>query len=303
MTPINLNNITPKDINPQYLLNNRLGKQLVKFIVQNLQSNSVNCTWEQTFRCPCVDIQSNSPKPDCEVCHGQGWVFGQSYILDIGFGSDKNQVYDGVNTQGFLPSTLATPQITQGGIEDGIKPGDRITINNWYVPQSYIFNVTKSRLNGGVFVPYLVKSIDRAYIIKDSQLQSLDIGNDIVLEDNYIKVINNDLLGSTISCLLSIAKRYYVSMLLKDLRYTHQSGADEKKAATGYGNSFITYSQLINGEVQYNGDQVFKMPNQLLLRRETLFFSSSNLVENDTDNNSVISDPRVQSMNSFLGGE
>lgn len=290
------------NINPKYLLENRMPSQLIDAIVQLLQQNSVSCLWEQTLRCPCVNVQSNSPQPDCPICHGQGWVFTNPNTLDIAITSDKNQAYDGMNVDGYLPSTLATPQITQSGIEDGIKPRDRITIQGWYVPQSYIFNVNQQRLNNGIFLPYVTQEIIRAYIINNNTLVSLNIGTDIALDNNFVKIINSDLLGKTISCVLSIEKRYYVTMLVKDLRYSHQKSAKQKNAATGYGNTYLTYSQLKNGSVQYNGDQVFKMPNQLLLRRETLYFNDTDLVSSATDNSRVISDPIVSSFNSFMSG-
>lgn len=295
--------MTIKNINPNYATSNRMPRQMIDAHVQNLEMNSVSCTWEQSFQCPCINTQSNSPKPDCPICHGQGIVFTDPKLIDIAISGDKNQSYEGIYNNTYLPSTLATPQVTSNGIEDGIKPGDRITVNNWYTPQNYLFNITKSRLNKGIFLPYSASEIRRAYAIQNTNLKELVIDSDISLKDNYVSVNNESLLGLNISLILSIEKRYYVTMLVKELRYSRQDSYKQKDAATGYGNKFLTYGQLSEGKPQYNGNQVFKMPNLLSLRRETLYFKDSNIVSSDTDNNLVISDPKVKSFNDFMDGD
>ena len=44
------------------------------------------------------------------------------------------------------------------------------------------------------------------------------------------------------------------------------------------------------------------MPNQALLRRELLYQSASNLIDKETDNNMVLSDPETGKFEGWLNG-
>lgn len=302
-----------KNIDPKYPSRNIIPAQRIAEHVQNLWQHSVRCKWEVSMRCPCVSIDSNSPRPNCPICHGQGYFFPEAYELDMALQSDENKYNIGGHGRQYLPGTKATMQFgTVSGVpSQNVKPGDRITVLNWTTPQEYIFNVTESRLNEGLFLPYSTKKVLRAFsTVKarndiqteaDGQLEELDVAKSFSLKDNFLKVEDSSLLNKNITVLLSIEKRFYVESLLKELRYENFSRADEKAWATGNGNKFLTYDQLKNGKPQYNGTQTFQMPNEALLRRELFFVSSSNLVSNETDNNMVISDPATGAFEDWLG--
>lgn len=293
------------NINPNYKAKNSVPYTRVEAVVQLLEKTTISCTWEQSMRCPCVSGSSNSPKPDCPICYGQGWVFRNPYILDIAIIHDEKNFMSGSEGSFTLPGSLATPQITSNGIEDGIKAGDRITVNNWYTPQSYLFNVTQKRLNNGIFLPYDVNSIKTAYYINNDELVQINVSTAFSFEGDFLKVNDETLLGKNITLILSIVKRYYVVALNKELRYAQEERETEKEAATGNGNEniFLDYASLKSSGLNkfVEGKAVFKMPNQLLLRRENFYFPDTNIIQNETDNNLVIADPRVQDFNSFMG--
>ena len=302
------NNITKqiasKNINPNYPSRNIIPSQRIAEHIQNLWRHSVRCLWEVSMRCPCVSTDTNSPQPLCPICHGQGYFYPQSYELDMGLQSDENKYNIGGHGKQYLPGTLATPQFsTVSGIpSQNLKPGDRITVMNWTTPQEYIFNVTDRRLKDGLFLPYSVKGITSAYTTKeDGSLEVLN-KDDFHLEDNFIHIDNKAYLDKNISVLLNVEKRFYVESLIHELRYENFDRADEKAWATGKGNKFVSYDQLINGLPQYNGTQTFQMPNQALLRRELLYQSASNLIDKETDNNMVLSDPETGKFEGWLNG-
>lgn len=208
---------------------------MIKNVVQLIQQQSINVVWEQAFKCPCVNIQTGQPQPNCPVCHGQGWIYLHPRSIDMAIqGDHKNFLLnqDGVSQMG---TSLATPQITVNGIEQGIKPGDRITVSGWTTNESYVFNVTQSRLKNGTFIPYDVTAINEAYIIKDGELVNLDTTNDLELDGNFVKVLNSDLLNETITLSLEIIKRFYVVSMSKELRYQTYYNLADKEWATGDG--------------------------------------------------------------------
>lgn len=287
-----------KNINP-IIHKNNMPFQAIKELVELLNRHSIKCTWEQAIQCPCFD--NGSPKIDCPLCHGQGWVYKDPYDLDIAVLSDNKQILATQDGSMIPLSSIGIPQITSNGIEDGIKPSDRITVKNWNTPQNYIFNVTNKRLKNGLFMPYKVNEITHAYIIENNTL--VDIKDYLSLDENNILHINNDsLLGKNISMILSVEKRFYVVALNKELRYAQFNKIQDKEEATGNGNKFLTYKQFENGEFK-DGIQIFKMPNQLLLRRENLYFPNYNIIESDNDdiNNYEIKSPTISEADNLLG--
>lgn len=349
-----------ENANPMYPKKNSMPSLVIKNVVQLIQQQSINVVWEQAFKCPCVNIQTGQPQPNCPVCHGQGWIYLHPRSIDMAIqGDHKNFLLnqDGVSQMG---TSLATPQITVNGIEQGIKPGDRITVSGWTTNESYVFNVTQSRLKNGTFIPYDVTAINEAYIIKDGDLVSLDTTKDLELDGNFVKVLNSDLLNETITLSLEIIKRFYVVSMSKELRYQTYYNLADKEWATGdgangslddtsdvpntntttsitvtkngvvsssetttvAGNNMIDndgsnindrssatilqkFPQVVNKDgkrIVIGKHQVYRMPPLLILRRENLYFSNIDLVTSESDNNSVIKDPRVNDFNDFING-
>ena len=350
-----------ENINPIYPKKSNMPSLMIKPIVQLIQQQSINVIWEQAFKCPCINIQTGQPQPNCKVCHGQGWVYLHPRSIDMAIQGDRKNFMlnqDGASQMG---TSIATPQITVNGVEQGIKPGDRLTVSGWTTNESYTFNVTQSRLTNGTFIPYDVKSINEAYIIKNDDLVSLDLAQDLELDGNFVKILNPDLINETITLSLEIIKRFYVISLSKELRYQNYYKLADKEWATGNGaggsqeatqgvsssspstSTTIThngsetltehtttisgneyplddgngkddsdngtrlqrYPQVVNrdGEkIVIGKHQIYRLPPLLVIRRENLYFSNINLVSSESDNNSVIKDPRVSDFNDFING-
>lgn len=295
-----------KNINPKYPSRNIIPSQAIEQHIQNLWRHSVRCLWEVSMRCPCVSIDTNSPRPNCPICHGEGYFYPESYELDMGMQSDENKYNIGGHGKQYLPGTIATPQFgTVSGVpSQNIKPGDRITVLNWTTPQEYIFNVTNNRLNDGVFLPYKTKKVIKAFTTtEEGDLSEVSLDKLNLREDNFLEVKDKSLLSNTISVLLNIEKRFYVESLLKELRYENFDRSNEKGWATGNGNKFLSFDQLKNGIPQYNGTQTFQMPNELMLRRETFFNSPIGLIENETDNPAVIKNHATGDLMDWMNGD
>lgn len=274
----------------------------VKSLMQLVQRHSVKCTWEQSMKCPCIDPKTGQPKPNCKVCHGQGIVFYNSNTIDISVYSDMKKEITSNTGISTLPETYATIQLTSGGIEQGVKIGDRITIDGWETPENYLFNITDFRLNSGVFVPYKFSKINDAFCIEDGNLKKIDIDSAFDITDNFIKIKDISLLNKNISINVAAIKRFYITSLQKELRYQKYIKQKDKDWATGLGNSYLTYGDIINNGTVAPGEFVLKMFPKVTLRRENLYFSDIDIVSSETDNNRVISDPRVVEMNDILGG-
>lgn len=307
------------DINPKYPARNNTPVLNIDGISKLLQKHSISCTWEQSFECPCIDPQTNAPNPLCPTCHGQGRFFNEPKLIDIAMTSDTAKDFMGSEGVFSLTGTIATPQLTSNGIENGIKIGDRITVDNWDTTQTYLFNVNQQRLDHGLFIPYNVRKIDKMYTIDDSGNLVTLSDKDITIDSNSLLTISNrDLLGKSISLSLSVIKRFYVVSLLKELRYQKFWRYVDKRCATGWNNPVLSFPQpkpnnfvtgddineSINGaEPTFPlGDQVFKLPNKLLLRRETMFFSNRNLAVNEGDNNTAIDTKQFDEINDMFGG-
>ena len=66
----------------------------------------------------------------------------------------------------------------------------------------------------------------------------------------------------------------------------------------------IKYPQVQNRDgklIDTGKKQVYRMPPQLRLKRENLYFSNINLTNKESNGNTAITDPRVTEMNDFLG--
>lgn len=287
------------NINPNIIKNN-LPFQDIQNLVALLERHSINCIWEQSYRCPC--FTQGAPKSDCPYCKGQGFLYQNPVELGIAITSDEKQILSTSDGELMPLGSVATPQITSNGIEQGIKPGDRITVMGWDTPQNYVVNITPERASNGIFIPYKVNTIEHAYIIDKSQGLT-DIKDSLFMDGDLLKVKDNSLIGRTISLCFSVIKRFYVVALDKELRYAQFKKPTDKRAATGYGNEYVSFKQLQDNKFP-DGVQVFRMPSKLLLRRENLYFPDTNIIQDDKDfsNNVAISNPVINDIESIIGG-
>lgn len=313
---------------------------MIKNIVNLLRQHSISTIWEQAYRCPCLDVSTGQPQPNCPICHGQGWIYLHPRRIDMAIQGDQKHYNNGETGMDEMGSSQATPQITVNSVEQGIKPGDRITVEGWTTNETYTFNVTEQRLKHGIFLPYDVQSINEALIIDGGELTELDVDKAFTLKGNYLYVNDEPLLDKTISVSLEIVKRFYVVSMLKELRYEQYVNLADKLWATGNGTgqpanddqpqtdpnivykrgndikniSDFKVPRIVNQKypqvIHKDGariidgkHQVYRMPPLLLIRRENLYFSNINLVTSETDNKSLIHDPRVSEFDDFLKGD
>ena len=276
-------------------------------IYKTLDANSRDCLWEQAIYCPCRD-SSGDADPNCPICKGQGVIFKDPYELAMGIQSDNQGAYTGMYGLGMLGTTYATPQMTENAIENGIGVRDRITLPDVNRSQEYIFNLTETRYNKGVFIPYSVVSFDDVYTMVDNAIVSLSSDDYTYDKDNSILTIaKEDYVGHTISMRLSVQTRFYVANIIRESRYAHASKMDEKRAAVGYYNFNLTkYMETYGADysgLKGTGSVLFHMPKQLVLRREDLFLTDYNFTSGSDLNPNQIKDSKLTVDNSFFAGD
>lgn len=287
---------------------NKMPELRVDLVLQHIERLGREVYWEKSFQCPCVDPKTHAPRSNCKVCHGQGIVFKDPYKLRMLMQSDDRGVYNGHYGSQEIRSAIATPQLTENGIENGISARDRITIQDMPITQTYIFNVTELRLSRGVFIPYSVKNIDEAYSL-DANGNLLSIGAENTLsydkDTSMLTVNDNSLLGNNISLVMSVDARYYVADITRETRYAYVTIAKGKLAMVGNYNTNLKYQDLYGADfskLKGNKPVAVRLPKKLIIRREDLFVPDSNIVLNDDDNLSKITDPKVSAdMSDFFG--
>lgn len=328
--------------NPLYPKKNNMNPLNIDLVVQLIQQHAVNVVWEQAYHCPCLDEQTGQPQPNCPICHGQGWIYLHPRTIDMAIQGDEKNFSLNPTGMDNLGTSKATPQITVNGVEQGIKPGDRITVTGWTTNDSYTFNVTNERLQDGLFLPFDVASINEAYYIENGELNLVDSDSLEINGGSQLFIRDDNLLGKVITLSLEVIKRFYVISMIKELRYQQYYKLNDKLWALGngsravndnetvineddlIGNEYVSpndinsvapknvkeaqvrsYPQVVNrdgAQIVIGKHQIFRMPPTLLIRRENLYFSNVNLATSDGKNQSVIKDPTLNDFDEFLGG-
>lgn len=328
--------------NPLYPKKSNMNPLNIDLVVQLIQQHAVNVVWEQAYHCPCLDEQTGQPQPNCPICHGQGWIYLHPRTIDMAIQGDEKNFSLNPTGMDNLGTSKATPQITVNGVEQGIKPGDRITVTGWTTNDSYTFNVTNERLQDGLFLPFDVASINEAYYIENEELNLVDSGSLEINGGSQLFIRDDNLLGKVITLSLEVIKRFYVISMIKELRYQQYYKLNDKLWALGngsravndnetvineddlIGNEYVSpndinsvapknvkeaqvrsYPQVVNrdgAQIVIGKHQIFRMPPTLLIRRENLYFSNVNLATSDGKNQSVIKDPTLNDFDEFLGG-
>lgn len=328
--------------NPLYPKKSNMNPLNIDLVVQLIQQHAVNVVWEQAYHCPCLDEQTGQPQPNCPICHGQGWIYLHPRTIDMAIQGDEKNFSLNPTGMDNLGTSKATPQITVNGVEQGIKPGDRITVTGWTTNDSYTFNVTNERLQDGLFLPFDVASINEAYYIENGELNLVDSDSLEINGGSQLFIRDDNLLGKVITLSLEVIKRFYVISMIKELRYQQYYKLNDKLWALGngsravndnetvineddlIGNEYVSpndinsvapknvkeaqvrsYPQVVNrdgAQIVIGKHQIFRMPPTLLIRRENLYFSNVNLATSDGKNQSVIKDPTLNDFDEFLGG-
>ncbi|MBT9670587.1 hypothetical protein GPK34_00850 [Secundilactobacillus kimchicus] len=298
------------DIDPK-LDKNTVPFQRIKELAFLLERTGIPTLWEQAIPCPCINPTTNQPRSDCPICNGRGVTYRKGQYINIAYQSDLRAPYSGGFNLQDTGSTVATPQITENGIENGIAIRDRLTIQGMTRSQSYIFNVSKDRFDRGVFIPYYVLSFD--YVVsmdENNHLYELAEGKDFSYDKrtSTFKVLRDNLLNHSISMNLTTYIRYYVADIDKETRYAQVEKRQDKEIMMNEGNVRLTkyfqhYKDFLNDDIV-----IYRMPKKLTLKREELFLGSSAFdaanSSSDPQTNSHYIEPQDSgdSIDGFLGG-
>ena len=253
-----------ESVNPFYPAKNNMNPLDIDRVVQLIQQHAVNVVWEQAYHCPCLDEQTGQPQPNCPVCHGQGWIYLHPRTIDMAIQGDEKNFSLNPTGMDNLGTSKATPQVTVNGIEQGIKPGDRITVTGWTTNDSYTFNVTNERLQDGIFLPFDVASINEAYYIENGELKSIDDVDSSLLinEGNQLEIKDESLLGRVITLSLEVIKRFYVVSMIKELRYQQYYKLNQKLWALGNGTRAVNEDETVINEDDQLGNE-YVNPNDM----------------------------------------
>ena len=301
---------TPNNINPDNS-RNTIPFLPISNIISIIERFGLPSIWEKSIPCPCINPVTNAPRSDCPLCHGRGLIFSNPVQLQIAYQSNDKGPYNGPNGMFDLGTTIATPQTTDSGIENGISFRDRLTVTNMSLSQSLMFNLTSKRITNGVYVPYKlsngIEGIDRAITLNGSSIQELIPNEDFTFNKSTNTLnFSKKFLGKNISLNLSVVPRYYVADLSKETRYLQVSKYEVKKQLEGNGNPLLT--NYIKNNYVTSTDQInyYRAPKKLILKREDLYVGMVNFeAQDNTDKPNNYIDPKRYadgSINDLLGG-
>lgn len=260
---------------PNRSINNGHGVAVPKFKPEMLQDGiknvSIKVLWEKSYLCPCRQKDTRQPDPSCSLCHGRGIAYLPPKVIDLAIQSQGKGVMNtdiGLYDSGTAVGTtiLNTPYT--------IAFRDRITLPEVQVSQSFIFDVSQRRINNGFYMVYDVHEIELAATTTGMLVEGTDYTVDI---EKNLFFPNDKWLGENISINISTTLRYMVADLLKEYRY---------------------------GPIERN-NQMIKMPQKVLLKREDLFIDKEAFELGDEEITSAMVDPKrgaADSLNGFFGG-
>ena len=298
----------PKDIDPKSFNNNVMPFQVLNDIIDLIERNGIPTKWERAYPCPCFNVQSNQPDPSCPLCQGRGLIYRDPKYLQVMFQSNEKGAYSGPYGLEDLGTTMATPQITENGIENGISFRDRLTIGGLTIAQSYMFNVTASRCEHGQFIPFLVAKFNKVFSMNKKtglllELQRTSNLAEVTQEkdgaDYYFDEVTNKIyvskkyLNRNITMNLTCPLRYYVVDIRKETRFAQVKNLKYKKYALGYGdpalkNYIETYKDALEPGIIY-----VRLPKFLVLRREDMLESSKDLTSDTGSEPNKELDPKL----------
>lgn len=241
-----------------------------------VNDRSIKVLWETSFLCPCRNSMTGAPDSSCKICHGRGigYLPAKEELLIIqsqekGMSNMDLGLYDsGTAIATTLPEAVVSFR-------------DRVTLPEVEITHSMIFDVTRRRVDKGMWLSYDVKKITLALTDNAEVLHEID-DYTIDIEKNTIYP-REHLMGQNLSLNIVSTLRYIVIDLLKESRYQY----------TNKGTELEKFSSL---------------PKKLLLKREDAWvnptpFSLNDDVETEVNGESVEDPKRKMSTGGFFGGE
>lgn len=201
---------------------------IVQFDVQSIDDDIVGhgipTIWQQAFICPCIDPVTFAADPLCPICHGtyRGYLPGRkdTYV------ALQSQNRGTANTKDLGNLDLGTAKGTfRGGTHINVL--DRITIPGLYVRQNFAFTVTQERFDSGFYIPYDIHKIIYGISYKDREMHDLIENYDYVYnkDERKFHIRNKQLIGATISLILSVTVRYIITDIIRDTRYQYDTAS------------------------------------------------------------------------------
>lgn len=191
--------------------------------VQLIEDRGVKVLWEKSYLCPCRNKMTKAPNPLCQICHGRGigylparstWVAIQNQ--EKGIVNRDIGLYDSGTAIG---TTLPQSEISFR---------DRLTVSDVEVNHSLLFDITRHRVDNGMWLAYDTKRL--TYVAsQDGEL--LYEGDDYTFdEEKNLFFPKERLIGKNITLNLTSTLRYVVTDLLKESRvqYTNKGTPLEK---------------------------------------------------------------------------
>lgn len=281
----NVNHKQDGNIDPR-IVNNAQPFQSIQKLAELIERTGLPVKWERSFVCPCMS-SGGHPKTDCPICHGLGTGFREPLYLQMAIQADNRSLYQGAAGNQDTGILKGTPQITENGIENGIAPRDRISVDGLTLTQNYYFNVTQKRVDKGMYIPYYVKKI--IYIVTISQdgssVKELQEGLAYEFDsDKSMFYPKASLLGKNISLVLDCHLRMYVTNIAKETRYAQVDKQNDKQVLfQNNDNAYLTNYAKKYDKAMQPGTIYVRMPKLLILRREDLFLGNLNF--SDTSKN------------------
>lgn len=240
-----------------------------------VDDRAIKVLWEDSFLCPCRNPMTGAPDSSCKICHGRGVGYLPAKEEELIIQSQDKSVTNadlGLYDSG---TAIATTQP-----EATISFRDRITLPEVEIYQSMIFDVTKRRVEQGMWLSYDVKNITLAMTNNGVPLQENE--DYTFTEEKNLFFPREHLMGQNVSLNITTTLRYIVIDLLKESRYQY----------TDKGTQLEKFTNL---------------PKKMLLKREDAWvnptpFSFNDDVEAEVNGESSQDPKRIMSTGGFFGG-
>lgn len=243
-----------------------------------VEDRGLNVKWEKSYLCPCRNKKTKVAKMDCPVCHGTGIGYLTATDEKVAIQSQEKGATNmdlGLYDSGTAIGTTYT--------ESNMSFRDRITVPDVHISQSVVFDVTKDRVERGMYLSYKVEYLE---LVIGEETGNLVEGKDYTFDKKENRFYPKEhLIGTNVSINMQTILRYLIIDLLKESRY-----------------QYTTVNRV---------DPKFEnLPRKLLLKREDIFVNpepfslESDLTSSDNkvvdSHNSV--DPKRKSVGTFFRG-
>lgn len=181
-----------------------------------MYSRGLEILWERSYYCTCREETTHVPSINCPICMGSGIGYLPPKKMTVTLQEQKKGNVR--NSYGVAESGTAKMTVER---EKKLTFKDRITVPHAKIPQSMIFDVSRSRIEHGYFMVYDVDSIE--YIIAGKREEApvqLEEGKDYRFAKGQNRIyVDEKWEGYNVSMNIKTTLRYLVWELDKEHRY------------------------------------------------------------------------------------